>query len=110
MRGLEPWIRKWWDVANARRFKLITKKYKRSLTPDEDREYELLQAVAESIVSYIGKKNPLKEFKLFCSDCKEPLDWKDGHFPTHDCPVHKKAVKSMTTESPEEMVERRAHY
>jgi len=92
---LEPWVRKWWDIANTRRFKLITKKYKRSLTPDENREFEFLQKVADAVIGYVSAKYPLKEFKLFCSDCREPIELRDrGHFPTHDCPVHKKAGRS----------------
>lgn len=90
-RGLEPWIRKWWDIANARRFRLIVKKHKKSLNVDETRELELLEAVGDAILSYVGKKNPPKGYKLFCMDCKEPLELRDTEsFPTHHCPVYKR--------------------
>ena len=92
-RGLEPWIRKWWTVANERRYRLIVKKHKQSLTPAEIREYELLQEVADAILSYVGKKNPMKTFNLVCLDCKEPVEFLDAlSFLAHNCHAHKAKV------------------
>lgn len=90
-RGLEPWIEKWWGIANARRFRLINKKEKAKLSTQEAQEYKLLDAVADAIVKYVSAKNPYKELKVFCQRCKEPIELRDlGRFPTHACPAQRK--------------------
>ena len=53
---LEPHISRWWNIANDRRQKLIVQKHtgKNKLTASQEREYELLQKVAEAISDYVG--------------------------------------------------------
>jgi len=47
-------IRKWWDVANDRRQRLIVQKHKagKGLSLLQENEYILLQAVAEKIIEW----------------------------------------------------------
>lgn len=56
---LKPHIRKWWDIANDRRQRLILKKHKGGgLTDQQQREYDLLQAIGERLVDAVSP--PLK--------------------------------------------------
>lgn len=60
MSGLPIWVTRWWDVANDRRQRLILRKYKTKagLTKDQEEELEMLQRVADAIISF---RSPLKE-------------------------------------------------
>jgi hypothetical protein len=50
---LEPHVLKWWDVANARRGRLIQQKYKGGgLTPRQEAEFTLLQGICSLVMSY----------------------------------------------------------
>ena len=52
-RGLEPWILKWWDIANGRRFKLILKKYNGGgITERQEKELTMLQEVCGAVMNY----------------------------------------------------------
>lgn len=60
MGALPPWISKWWDVANGRRFLLIKKKHEGAgITPAQEKELTMLQAVSDAIVSFASP--PMKE-------------------------------------------------
>jgi hypothetical protein len=52
MNNLPSHIRKWWDVANDRRQRLIVKSHGEGLSLEQDNELALLQKVAEEIMEY----------------------------------------------------------
>jgi hypothetical protein len=53
---LSPWIKRWWDIANDRRQKLIVKQYKRGgLTKKQEAELIMLQRVAEEIIDFVAR-------------------------------------------------------
>jgi len=78
---LRPDISKWWDMANARRQRLIVQKHRgRGLIPREEKELEMLQIVAEAIMNFGSA--------VFCRRCGGELEKRDlGFFPTHECKV-----------------------
>jgi len=55
--NLKPWIRRWWDVANDRRQRLILKQYRvGGLSKEQENELKLLQGVADDIVRYTAPR------------------------------------------------------
>ena len=50
-------IKKWWDIANVRRSRLIYKKHMgvgRKITQAQEAEFIMLQKVAEAVMEYIS--------------------------------------------------------
>lgn len=58
-------IKKWWNIANDRRQRLINQKYRtqKGLTLDQENEYRLLQAVAEEILDYGEREEIVRNTK-----------------------------------------------
>lgn len=55
--GLKTHISKWWDVANARRQRLIFQKHLgKKISAEQERELEMLQKVAEAIVEFYSPR------------------------------------------------------
>jgi hypothetical protein len=51
--SLEPHVSRWWDVANARRGRLIEQKYKGGgLSPRQEAEFTLLQGICGLVMNY----------------------------------------------------------
>lgn len=58
-------IRKWWDVANDRRQRLIVKKWQGGgITKAQEGELAMLQEVAGAIMNYSG---PLRRLPEICA-------------------------------------------
>lgn len=61
MAGLPPWVTKWWDIANERRFRLIKKQHEGGgLTPAQEKELRMLQSVCDAIMHFGAA--PMKSF------------------------------------------------
>lgn len=58
-------LNKYWNQANNRRGKLISKKYQDGLSSAEDKELERLQNITKSIEDLICYFNPLKPLDVF---------------------------------------------
>ena len=49
---MRPWIKKWWDIANDRRQRLIVEKHTKGLSEPNAAELVMLQKVADLILEY----------------------------------------------------------
>lgn len=63
---LKPHVRKWWDIANDRRGRLIAKKYNdpEGLTGEQAEELLMLQGVASAVLDFVSPARKLLEVSM----------------------------------------------